>query len=150
MYDRQKAISYAEKYAFSPNPKYYFFDVIGGDCTNFVSQCLFAGGFEMVFSEYDGWFYVSANHRSASWTAVYYFRRFLLSGKFPPKGKIVSKEEVTEGDIVFLHDGERFYHTLLITKIKDGEIFTSSHSYPSFNRPLKTYPSEKEFVYIEQ
>ena len=35
-YDRQKAIQYAEKWAFSRNPKYYNFDAVGGDCTNFI------------------------------------------------------------------------------------------------------------------
>ena len=34
---------YANKWAFSRNPKYYNFDNIGGDCTSFVSQCILAG-----------------------------------------------------------------------------------------------------------
>ena len=33
-------IAYARKWAFSRNPAYYDFDDIGGDCTNFISQCL--------------------------------------------------------------------------------------------------------------
>lgn len=44
MYDRNKAVAYAHKYAYSRNPNYYNFDNIGGDCTNFVSQVLAAGG----------------------------------------------------------------------------------------------------------
>ena len=42
-YDRNKVVEYAEKWAYSRNPKYYNFDLIGGDCTSFVSQCIFAG-----------------------------------------------------------------------------------------------------------
>ena len=33
-YNRQKTIEYANKWAFSRNPKYYNFDNIGGDCTS--------------------------------------------------------------------------------------------------------------------
>ena len=42
-YDRQKAYNYAQKWAFKRNPIYYNFDNVGGDCTSFVSQCIFAG-----------------------------------------------------------------------------------------------------------
>lgn len=42
-YDRKKAVEYAQKWAYKRNPNYYNYDAIGGDCTNFVSQCIFAG-----------------------------------------------------------------------------------------------------------
>ena len=42
-YDKISAITYAKKWAMARNPKYYNFDNLGGDCTSFVSQCLFAG-----------------------------------------------------------------------------------------------------------
>lgn len=56
--DLDAAIAYATKYATSPNKKEYkYFD--GGDCTNFVSQILEAGGIEQ--EEYDdknsGWWH---------------------------------------------------------------------------------------------
>ena len=40
-YDRKAAVEYADYWAYRRNPKYYAFDDIGGDCTNFVSQCIF-------------------------------------------------------------------------------------------------------------
>ncbi len=40
-YEHELAVKYAKKWALSRNPKYYNFDPIGGDCTSFVSQCLF-------------------------------------------------------------------------------------------------------------
>lgn len=42
-YDRQAAFEYAKKWAFRRNPRYYNFEKIGGDCTNFASQCIYAG-----------------------------------------------------------------------------------------------------------
>ena len=43
-YDVQKAVAYARTYAFERNPAYGQFE---SNCTNFVSQCLVAGGIAM-------------------------------------------------------------------------------------------------------
>ncbi len=40
-YDRKKAVEYAHKWALKRNPLYYNFDKLGGDCTNFISQCIY-------------------------------------------------------------------------------------------------------------
>ena len=42
-YDTEKAIKYARKYCNIYNPHYYHYGTMG-DCANFVSQCLVAGG----------------------------------------------------------------------------------------------------------
>ena len=44
-YDPTKAIAYAKKWAYRRNPSYHDYSNEGGDCANFVSQCLIAGGF---------------------------------------------------------------------------------------------------------
>ena len=46
IYSRNSARSYAEKWSHSRNPLYYSYRV--GDCANFVSQCLYAGGIVMT------------------------------------------------------------------------------------------------------
>ena len=43
-YDRDKACQYAQRYAYNYNPNYKDYNAVGGDCANFVSQCLIAGG----------------------------------------------------------------------------------------------------------
>ena len=42
-YKRDDSVKYAKKWAYLRNPKYYNYDAIGGDCTNFVSQCIYEG-----------------------------------------------------------------------------------------------------------
>ena len=42
-YNRQKAVAYARRWALGRNPEFYDYNEIGGDCTNFVSQCVYAG-----------------------------------------------------------------------------------------------------------
>ena len=69
-YNREAAVAYARRWAFSRNPAYYNFDALGGDCTNFASQCLFAGCGVMNYTPDLGWFYNSLNSRSAAWTGV--------------------------------------------------------------------------------
>ena len=59
----EDAIDYADTYALDYNPDYANFNSMGGDCANFVAQCLFAGGLTMDESFY----YNSFNDRSASW-----------------------------------------------------------------------------------
>ena len=43
-YNAGAAVSYAQKWAYKRNPKYHDYSGEGGDCANFVSQCLIAGG----------------------------------------------------------------------------------------------------------
>ncbi len=137
-YDRNAAIEYARKYALSKNPAYYFFGGIGGDCTNFVSQCLHAGGCEMIYKE-SGWFYSSPASRSPSWTGVEFFRNFLLSPETNPRGIIVKREDLVPGDIIFLSDGRRFYHSLFISKIENDQIYVCAHSDAALDRNFNTY-----------
>lgn len=100
-YDRQKAIEYARKWAFARNPAYYNFDTVGGDCTNFISQCLYAGSKVMNYTKDTGWYYINGNQKSPSWTAVEFLYRFLVQNKsLGPYGEDVKKEKIELGDIV--------------------------------------------------
>lgn len=140
-YNRQKAVEYARKWALSANPQYYHFEGIGGDCTNFISQCLLAGGGVMNYDKYKGWFYINSNNRSPSWTSVAYLLEFLLrKNGVGPIGKIVSLEELEIGDIIQLRQNPtHFNHTVIVTKIFDKEIFVSAHSNVVLDRPLNEY-----------
>ena len=49
LYTRLAAVNYAVRWALSRNPAFENFSGQGhgGDCTNFISQCLYAGGWTM-------------------------------------------------------------------------------------------------------
>lgn len=49
-YNRQNVKEYAKKWAYLRNPQYYNYNALGGDCTNFISQCIFAGAPYMNYS----------------------------------------------------------------------------------------------------
>lgn len=69
-YNRDLAVQYAHTWAYDRNPKYYNYDKIGGDCTNFVSQCIYAGTGVMNYNSINGWYYKNANNKSPSWKRV--------------------------------------------------------------------------------
>jgi len=77
-YNRDLAVQYALRWALNRNPNYYNYDKIGGDCTNFISQCLFAGTGQMNYSN-NPWYYIDANRKSPSWTGVEFLYNFLIN-----------------------------------------------------------------------
>lgn len=143
-YNREKAVEYAMKWAIERNPKYYNYDGIGGDCTNFISQCLFAGIGQMNYRGY-GWYYINANQKSPSWTGVEYLYNFLTSNKYEgPRGKIIQKEEIEIGDLIQLSfNGIVYGHSLIVSEIDYGAIKICAHTIDSKNRPIETYNYNK-------
>lgn len=140
-YNRAHAVEYARQWAYKRNPAYYDFSAIGGDCTNFASQCLFAGSGQMNFTPVFGWFYRSANDRTASWTGVEYLYNFLIGNvSLGPFAQDVPVGDARLGDLVQLgnSDGD-FYHTPVITGFAGGMPLVSAHSVDVYNRPLDTY-----------
>lgn len=148
-YDKQKVIEYANKWAYKRNPKYYNFDGIGGDCTNFVSQCIYAGSGVMNYNKLYGWYYNNANDKSPSWTGVEFLYNFLTKNKeIGPFGEIADKVDI--GDIVQLSfDGKNFTHSLVVVGIEYGKILIASHTFDSYGRDINTYQYRKiRFIHI--
>ena len=144
-YRREKAVAYAHQWAFARNPQYYNFDDIGGDCTNFISQCLYAGLPVMNYTPDLGWFYISPQRRSAAWSGVPYLYNFLTANKGPgPFGKEMELDKAQPGDIIQLSfDDSVWSHSLLITGTGEHpdplNITVSTHTFDADDRPLYTY-----------
>ena len=56
-YNRKAALNYALKWALGRNPNFYDYSELGGDCANFASQVLLAGGAVMNYQPVLGWYY---------------------------------------------------------------------------------------------
>ena len=152
VYDRYKAIEYAKIWAYKRNPKYYNFDNIGGDCTSFVSQCLYAGSGVMNYKKYIGWYYINLNNRSASWSGVEFLYNFLIKNKgVGPSAIISNKDNIKIGDIIQLkfYAIERFSHSLFVVGKNKNEIYVASHTDDSYYRNLNTYNYENiRYIHI--
>ncbi len=140
-YNREAALSYAKKWAFGRNPNFYNYEKLGGDCTNFASQCIYAGSLTMNYSPVFGWFYRSANDRTASWTGVEYLYNFLVSNAgVGPFGEEAALEDLQIGDIIQLGRGNgEFYHSPVVVGFSDKDILVAAHSYDAYARPLSSY-----------
>ncbi len=143
-YDRAAAKEYARKWAFGRNPKFYDFNDIGGDCTNFASQCIFAGANVMNYAPTFGWYYVSTNDRTPSWTGVEYLYNFLIGNSgVGPFAIQTSLDKLEVGDIVQLGRATGdFYHSPVVVGISDGKILVAAHTNDAFGRPLSSYSFE--------
>ena len=150
-FNRHAAVSYARKWAFDRNPAFYNFDKIGGDCTNFASQSIYAGAKVMNFTNVFGWYYRSSYDRTPSWSGVEYLYNFLVTNKsVGPHARVVSQSEAMPGDIVQLGtpSGD-FYHSPVITAITPM-ILVAAHSDDALDRPLNSYNyGTIRFLHIE-
>lgn len=139
-YNRDTAAEYAKKWALSRNLRYFNFDGMGGDCTNFASQCLFAGCKVMNYKKDVGWYYNSLYDRSAAWSGVKYLYKFLTTNSgVGPVGVKAEINDLKKGDLIFLSNGENFYHTLVVADFENGEPLICCHTADSYMRPLGTY-----------
>lgn len=133
-YDPAKAAAYADRYVrkgisgaideSAYNLKDYIsMNGIGGDCTNFVSQCIHAGGMQM-----DGvWFYKSPDYFSGEWSTA---RRNYpyMSGR----GKKIdnpSAKDIFLGCPVYYQSGQNISHTTIcVGKNSAGVPIINSHN----------------------
>lgn len=150
-YNREKVKQYAKKWAYLRNPVYYDYDKIGGDCTNFVSQCIFAGCACMNY-EKAGWYYKNANQKSPSWTGVEFLYQFLTKNKsVGPFGKITDKERLQVGDLIQLSfDGNVYSHSLLVIEKTKDDVYVATHTFDSYGKRLSSYQYQNvRMIHIE-
>ncbi|UKS26500.1 amidase domain-containing protein [Paenibacillus sp. HWE-109] len=141
IYNRPKAAEYAETWWKTPNPKYEEFEV---DCTNFVSQCLFAGGAPMDYTgKRDlGWWYAGRRgHQelwSFSWAVANSLQTFLSHSRKGLHGHAVDDpRELQQGDTIsYDWDGDgRFQHNVIVIgKDANDMPLVNAHTYNSRNR----------------
>lgn len=155
-YDRTAAVLYAHRWAFGRNPAFYDFDQIGGDCTNFASQCLYEGTGIMNFTPDFGWYYINPNRKAPAWTGVEFFYNFLTRKEVSPGPFAIQTDinGILPGDFVQLRFGaDDFGHTPVIVATEKPatleNTLVAAHSVDSDWRPLSSYTfREIRFLHI--
>ena len=148
-YDRERAVEYARRWALSRNPLFIDFTGIGGNCTNFVSQCVFAGAPVMNFTQTFGWYYISPEERAPAWSGVDEFFNFITgspdftaenNGIGPYGVRAVRPEQIETGDVIQLQNSAgEFYHTLIISAFSENDVLVCAQSNDALDRPLSSY-----------
>lgn len=141
-YRRERAVQYARRWATMRNPVFYDFTGIGGNCTNFVSQALYAGSCVMNYTPIFGWYYITQNERTASWTGVDFLYRFLTGNRgLGPFGEEVAEDRLDPGDVVQIgRDGEGYFHSMLsVGRDPDGTPLVAAQSLDVYGKRLDEY-----------
>ncbi|MEG0259156.1 MAG: amidase domain-containing protein [Lysinibacillus sp.] len=134
-YNRVAAVNYARLWWNRANPVFPFFSV---DCTNFISQCLLAGGAPMrgVPNREKGW-WIQGGNWSFSWSVAHSLRWYLQGSTTGLKGRRVQNASDLEiGDVIFYDfqgDG-RIDHSVIVTSVQDGVPYVHAHTSDSENR----------------
>jgi hypothetical protein len=137
-YNRAKAVEYAYKWWNKRNNEEYgyYSRSMGGcydcwyDCTNFVSQVIKTGGIKERVGRYDWfdyWFY-NDDQPSLTWGLAHSFYKHMKSVRQAQNATLPSDLQV--GDIIsvdFEGDGD-IDHSVVITKIQNGQIYATYHS----------------------
>lgn len=135
-YDRLKVVKYADQWWNSGNPEYITFDV---DCTNYVSQCLHAGGAPMSgkYNQHSGWWYAGKSW-SLSWTVAHSLRWYLSSDQNVLQAVAVDRPEKLQPGDVICYDFEgdnRYNHSTIVTgKDANGMPLVNAHTTNSRHR----------------
>ncbi|MBC8080221.1 MAG: amidase domain-containing protein [Gorillibacterium sp.] len=140
-YDRKRAAAYADLWWEAGNPAYLEFAV---DCSNYVSQCIFAGGAPMNYTNKrgTGWWYrgKSGNRElwSYSWAVADSLRRFLSNSRQGLQAKLVnSPQQLLEGDVIsYSWNGNGHYgHSTVVTAMDgNGMPLVNAHTVSSKHR----------------
>ncbi|MBW5445646.1 hypothetical protein GE107_06155 [Cohnella sp. CFH 77786] len=141
-YRREEAVAYAERWWSEPNPSYENFEV---NCTNYVSQCLFAGHAPMNYTgrRESGWWYKGrAGGRemwSYSWAVADSLQRYLSRSRgFGFRAEALgSPDGLNLGDVIcYDWDGTgRFGHNTIVTAFApDGSPLVNANTVSSRHR----------------
>lgn len=122
-YDREAAVAYAREWAEERNPQWQSYDSLGGNCMNFVSQCLFASGIPMDRSGNARCYWFSDANRAPAWTGVDSFRDYADSntgyGLSARIGAAFGTGE--EGDVILMCDDGDYNHAVIISQVVQDE-----------------------------
>ena len=149
-YRRLNAVLYAHHWAYGRNPRFYDYEELGGDCTNFASQCVYAGAGVMNYTPVYGWYYIDPDNKAPAWTGVEYFYSFLTRPQIslgPVARETDDLRLAQPGDVIQLRfSGPVFQHSPVVVQTSpDGsadKILLAAHSSDADWRPLSSYEYE--------
>lgn len=146
-YQRDAAVRYALRHWNDPNPRFANMDTMGGggDCTNFTSQCLLAGGWPLDYrgpGHYTEWWYRRIGDEpfdahgddwwSCTWSlpeSQYHYLAFNYGEAVDLKRSPHEVRRLRPGDLLYYdwQGAGRFGHSAIVT------------GHDRFGRPLVTY-----------
>lgn len=142
IYDRAAVTDYAVRWARSCNPRYADFSGMGGECSNFASQCIYTGCGIMNFSAGNGWYYENERSLSPSWANVRLLYNFLTSNTGAGPYAMPENLSMAEpGDLIQLQNEKgEWYHSVVVLGNTESDILVAAHDDFALYRPLTSFP----------
>ena len=164
-YNRQKAVDYAREWYDDRNNEFYSYSDLSGDCTNFTSQCLYAGGipmdsdwhsirtekniFKRIFQKPWNWFKNNGYYEwdiSRAWQTVSAQYEYIKENYCGGKEIIITSPDEIEaaiannliqaGDLLYFKAGTALHHSVIITQVTNNMIYYAGHTDSYFDKPL--------------
>ena len=127
-YSKAACDAYAEKYGRTINNEYRWFEA---DCTNFASQCIYAGGLPQSAH----WYYNDANDYSRSWTVVQDLRDFImnhtLSAGYYESMPAYPAGVDYRGTLIQYSNGSEWVHSAIVRYYNGSGIYVAEHDGPN-------------------
>ncbi|QRN84648.1 amidase domain-containing protein [Clostridia bacterium] len=160
-YDREKAVEYAYEWTgccgLLRNPVWKAYDELGGNCNNFISQCLYAGGIPMDITGsinnqwkwYGDCLDEKERHsgRSSSWSGVDEFYEYAMNNEGPGLVAIVGDNIYSGqiGDVIqYGTDGKWTHSVIIVDVIRDEndmlvDYLVNSNTTDRIDCPMSAY-----------
>ena len=141
--------SYQNNWALSRNPIWADYTGLGGDCQNYASQVIKAGGAPFDESGSYKWYWYSDANRSPSWTGVISMQNYIrYNSGLGPNGKFVSSAStLLTGDMVHidLNSNGTYDHAVVIYNPGSSPT-VSGHTEDCINKRLSEFPGTKQYI----
>jgi hypothetical protein len=154
-YNYKAMASYTEQYWTNYNPAYRKYNSLGGDCTNYLSQGLLAGGWKQISTvtpeEYDTWYYAS-NGTADAWIGVNEWSWFTQTAKRTTALANVYQMDI--GDVLqvdFNKDGVKDHSMMTSYRSSSGVPYLTYHDADTYRRSvasiIASYPTANYYAY---
>ena len=120
----EKAIAYGDQWALSRNPLYEDFTGRGGNCANFVSQCMYAAGFPLNGE----WYMKGVKYNKGPW--FFANENYLYFSNYGT-AEAADETNINRGDLVYYDwtgDGHIDHTALCVGKGDDGQPAVDSNT----------------------
>lgn len=158
--NRKKMGNYLRSYYSSYNDDYADFSEYGGDCANFASQTIRAGGATFDTTGKITWYYYSSSNRSTSWASANRLYKYLRGNDWiGPQGILETTynamKKLSVGDIVFIDfdDDDELDHTTIVSsnsyQVNVNGIRVAAHTTDVYDKPINEYRGTKRYMRLK-
>lgn len=143
--------NYQNKWALSRNPNWGDFSKLGGDCQNYASQVIFAGGAPMDQVGSYQWYYLGPGNRVPAWTGVRSMQTYILnnSGVGPHGVLHSSANTLLCGDMIHIDwDYDGLYDHAVVIYNAGSNPTLSSHTQDLLNYELSNLGGSKRYIHL--